>query len=54
MKSDLSAAGKHRPISVNLIPDKEGVGVFPRLKAVVLGWVVDKTGSLRFYVYGSG
>lgn len=32
----------------------EGVGGFPQLKAVVLGWVVDKAGSLPFYVYGSG
>lgn len=32
----------------------EGVGGFPRLKAVVLGWVVDEAGSLPFCVYGSG
>lgn len=30
-----------------------GAGVFPQLKIVVLGWVIDKTRCLPFSVYGS-
>lgn len=52
VKSDLSAAGKYRPISVNLIPD--AARVFHQLKVVVLGWVIDKTRSLLFSASGSG
>lgn len=52
VKSDLSAAGKYRPISVNLIPDG-GPGI-SQLKVVVLGWVIDKTRSLLFGASGSG
>lgn len=53
MKSDLSAAGKYKTHQCKSHPGW-GTWVFPQLKIIVLGWVIDKTSSLLFCVYGSG